>query len=151
MEGDHEHESLSEVEQDAGRDKHGERAVQGVREAVCRASRRLPCRAEKSAKAGWNCSGRFAEFFAGSGGLSRAMRKRGFHVEPWDIKFGAHFDLLQKEVERRALSRIRDGEYSGLWFGNPCTSPSRACKGNLASAGWSPPQPRPLPLHGGVD
>jgi len=79
------------------------------------------------------------------------MRKRGFHVEPWDIKFGAHFGLLQKEVERRALSRIRDGEYSGLWFGNPCTSPSRACKGNLASAGWSPPQPCPLPLHGGVD
>lgn len=74
----------------------------------------------------WHDDGYVADFFAGSGGVSRAVRKLGFKTRDWEIEKGAAYDLTKPSVIRKILDDIRRGKIIAAMFAPPCSSFSRA-------------------------
>jgi hypothetical protein len=71
--------------------------------------------------------GYFADFFAGSGGVSRAVRKLGFTSREWELLHGENHDLTRPSVLRKIHSDIKHGKILAAMFGPPCStfSPAR--------------------------
>ena len=71
--------------------------------------------------------GYFADFFAGSGGVSRAVRKLGFTSREWELLHGENHDLTKPSVLRKIHSDIKHGKILAAMFGPPCLtfSPAR--------------------------
>ena len=76
-----------------------------------------------------SCQLVFLELFAGSGGLSQAVRNLGHAVISFEITSGPQFDLTNHNVIHTVLSWIKGGLVVGLWCGTPCTTWSRARRG----------------------
>ena len=81
----------------------------------------------------------FLELFSGSGGLSRALRARGFAVVSVDIMNGEHCDLLKPQVYSELKGWILNRMVWGVFAGTPCETFSRARRGKPGAGGFPAP------------
>ena len=67
-----------------------------------------------------------ADFFAGHGGVARAVRKIGFNAREWEILKGPEHDLCHPVVLSKVISDIHKGKLIAAMFAPPCSSFSPA-------------------------
>jgi hypothetical protein len=79
----------------------------------------------------------FLELYAGHGGVSKHLRRKGAAVMEFEIDRGAQYDLTRKGVRRLLLGWLRSGVVRGAWLGTICKSWSRARRGPPGSS-WGP-------------
>jgi hypothetical protein len=77
----------------------------------------------------------FLELFAGSQGLSSALRREGHPCLAFEIRMGPEYDLTNPRVLALIEGWIASRAVIGIWMGTPCTSWSRARRGPPGS-GW---------------
>ena len=77
----------------------------------------------------------FLELFAGSQGLSSALRREGFGCLAFEIRMGPEYDLTNPRVLALIEGWITSRAVIGVWMGTPCASWSRARRGPPGS-GW---------------
>ena len=71
----------------------------------------------------------WVECFAGEAGLTVAMVIAGLpSVQPWDIKFGQEFDVVQHG--KTFLQLAKDGKMRHVHFGTPCQTLTHGCAGS---------------------
>ena len=88
--------------------------------AMCRG-----CALQSSAAAGRTLSHRrpgayYLDLFAGQGGVSRGLRRRGYRSYEFDILHGPRYDLTSSEVQARILQAIRTEAVLGVMIALPC-------------------------------
>lgn len=64
----------------------------------------------------------FLELFAGAGVLTKALRRQGYAVLPFDVANGADQDLLHPTVLSTIEGWLSAGIVTGVWLGTPCTT-----------------------------
>ena len=66
-------------------------------------------------------------------------------LDPWDLRYGTEFDLLDPKVMDALIQLIRDGRIGWLWLAPPCTSHSVAQNGRIGGQLRSPAFPEGVP------
>ena len=74
-----------------------------------------------------------ADIFGGTGGVSRAARRRDIQGRIWDTRWGHEFDLLKRSVRRAIAREAKAGHLIAAMLAPPCTSFSIAQRGALRS------------------
>ena len=95
-----------------------------LRKAHCRDHPRPTLSRNLSVKA--YGGGYFADFFAGKGGVARAVRSCGFSSREWELLKGAGNDLTCPQVVHKVLSDVNSDKVLGAMFAPPCASFSPA-------------------------
>ena len=67
------------------------------------------------------------------GSLRRALRRRGYRVETFEILEGKEQDLSVQAVQRAILARVHAGEFAAVYLGTPCASFCTALQPQLRS------------------
>ena len=75
----------------------------------------------------------FIEVFAGTAGVSRELRRKGYDVFTFDILQGEAGDLLRPAVLQRIFTLLSSGRCLGLFAGVECTTFSQANTEGLRS------------------
>lgn len=70
--------------------------------------------------------GYFADLFAGTGGVSRAVQKLGFSAREWELVHGENHDLTKPLVQYKLKSDIDRGLVLAAMLAPPCSSFSQA-------------------------
>ena len=69
------------------------------------------------------CRGRyFLDLFAGKGGVSTHLRKRGFRSFEFEIERGIQYDLTDPKVLRKLHLAFCSNEVLGAMLAIPCTT-----------------------------
>ena len=68
----------------------------------------------------------FLDLFAGTGGVTKALRRLGFKSLIWDTLHGPQFNLGAPGVEKALKNFLKSGRAKGVCFATPCTSFSLA-------------------------
>jgi len=79
----------------------------------------------------------FLELYAGSEGVSKAIRRAGYGCVAFEISRGSQYDLLRPVVDDMIRGWISSGCVAGIMLGTPCSSWSLARRGPVGS-GWAP-------------
>lgn len=79
----------------------------------------------------------FLEIFAGHGGVSSALKARGYGALGFEITLGDHFDVCRAATFRLIKGWLRAHCVCGVWLGTPCTTWPRARRGPPGSH-WAP-------------
>ena len=114
-------EACSNMEQDSSSNS---KRVQKLRETHCGDHPRPTLSRNLSVKA--KSGGYFADFFAGKGGVARAVRSCGFSSREWELLKGAGNDLTCPKVVHKVLSDVDADILLGAMFAPPCSSYSPA-------------------------
>ena len=85
------------------------------------------------------------ELYAGSGGVSRALRSCGWGCLGFELGNGAPFDLLNPTVRSVVRGWILGGSVAGVFLGTPCSSWSLARRGPPGSH-WGPLRSKERPM-----
>ena len=89
-----------------------------------------------------------ADFFAGKGGVARAIRATGFSTREWELLHGPDYDLTQPATIKRILGDIQNRRLLSAMFAPPCSSFSVARDRTLVIRDRAYPWGRPnLPEH----
>jgi len=82
---------------------------------------------------------RMFEIFGGTCRLAQAFRRLGWIAESWELDRDESEDVLLKHNTRVIFDAVVHGKVEFIWIGIPCSSWSRARRGNPLKKGFPPP------------